>query len=322
MSSDLSGKQGAGSDAPLLVETSNLTKHYGSQVAVENLNLGVRRGEVYGFLGPNGAGKTTTLRMLLGLVKSSSGTASILGGQPGTPEGLSGVGALVESPAFYPYLSGRNNLKVVARLSGVEDIKGRVRKVLKEVDLADRADDKYKKYSLGMKQRLGVAAALLKDPELLILDEPTNGLDPKGMSEMRELIRDVGRGNRTVLLSSHLMNEVEQVCGRVGIINRGKLVAEGTVDELRGKSGLVLRAEPVEEAARVARSIEEIEKVEVRGDAIHLTADPEKSSRIGQKLYSSGVQVSELRTEQRSLEDVFFELTDEERSDGENKEEG
>lgn len=320
MSTEPSAKRDAGSDAPLLVETSKLTKHYGSQVAVEDLNLDVRRGEVYGFLGPNGAGKTTTLRMLLGLIKPSSGKASVLGGKPGTPGSLSGVGALVESPAFYPYLSGRNNLKVVARLSGVEDVKSRVGKVLQEVDLTGRADDKYKKYSLGMKQRLGVAAALLKDPELLILDEPTNGLDPKGMAEMRELIRDVGHGDRTVLLSSHLMNEVEQVCGRVGIISKGKLVAEGAVDELRGKSGLVLKAEPIEEAAEAARSIEEVEEVEVRGDDIHLTADPEKSSQIGQKLYASGVRVSELRTEQRSLEDVFFELTDEERSE-ENKEE-
>ncbi len=298
-----------------VVETKDLTKRYGRKIlAVDELDLSVMRGEVYGFLGPNGAGKTTTLRMLLGLIKPSSGTARVLGGEPGTPGSLSHVGALVESPAFYPYLSGRNNLKVVARLSGVED-KGRIDEVLKEVELTGRASDKYKKYSLGMKQRLGVAAALLKDPELLILDEPTNGLDPKGMAEMRELIRSVGQGDRTVLLSSHLMNEVEQVCGRVGVISKGRLVAEGAVDELRGKSGLVLKAEPIEEAAEAARNIEEVEEVEVREDAIHLTADPEKSSQIGQKLYASGVQVSELHSEQRSLEDVFLELTGEEQEE-------
>ena len=299
-----------------VVETEGLTKRYGRKIlAVDDLDLSVMRGEVYGFLGPNGAGKTTTLRILLGLIKPSSGTARVLGGRPGTPGSLAHVGALVESPAFYPYLSGRNNLKVVARLSGVEDVKGRVEGALEEVDLTGRASDKYKKYSLGMKQRLGVAAALLKDPELLILDEPTNGLDPKGMAEMRDLIRSVGRGERTVLLSSHLMNEVEQVCTRVGVISKGKLVAEGAVDELRGKSGLVLKAEPLEEAVEVARGIEEVEEVEVKGDSIHLTADPENSSKIGQKLYSSGVQVSELRSEQRSLEDVFLELTGEEPGD-------
>lgn len=295
-----------------VVETQGLSKRYGKTLAVNSLGLSVRRGEVYGFLGPNGAGKTTTLRMLLGLIKPSSGNARVLGKEPGTLGGLSGVGALVESPAFYPYLSGRNNLKIVARLSGVEDIKGRVRKVLKEVDLTDRANDKYKKYSLGMKQRLGVAAALLKDPELLILDEPTNGLDPRGMADMRELIREVGKGERTVLLSSHLMGEVEQVCDRVGVIREGELVAEGTVDELRGPGTLLVRAEPMEKAVKVAEELPEVEGVEVRGDgAIRLAADPKKSLEISHKLAGAGVRVGEIRPEQRSLEEVFLELTEE-----------
>lgn len=295
-----------------VVETQGLSKRYGKTLAVNSLGLSVRRGEVYGFLGPNGAGKTTTLRMLLGLIKPSSGNARVLGKEPGTLGGLSGVGALVESPAFYPYLSGRNNLKIVARLSGVEDIKGRVRKVLKEVDLTDRANDKYKKYSLGMKQRLGVAAALLKDPELLILDEPTNGLDPRGMADMRELIREVGKGERTVLLSSHLMGEVEQVCDRVGVIREGELVAEGTVDELRGPGTLLVRAEPTEKAVKVAGELPEVEGVEVRDDgAIRLAADPNKSLEISHKLAGAGVRVGEIRPEQRSLEEVFLELTEE-----------
>lgn len=295
-----------------VVETQGLSKRYGKTLAVNSLGLSVRRGEVYGFLGPNGAGKTTTLRMLLGLIKPSSGNARVLGKEPGTLGGLSGVGALVESPAFYPYLSGRNNLKIVARLSGVEDIKGRVRKVLKEVDLTDRANDKYKKYSLGMKQRLGVAAALLKDPELLILDEPTNGLDPRGMADMRELIREVGKGERTVLLSSHLMGEVEQVCDRVGVIREGELVAEGTVDELRGPGTLLVRAEPMEKAVKVAEELPEVEGVEVRDDgAIRLAADPKKSLEISHKLAGAGVRVGEIRPEQRSLEEVFLELTEE-----------
>jgi ABC-2 type transport system ATP-binding protein len=179
----------------LLVETRGLTKRYGSRiVAVDDLNLTVRRSEVYGFLGPNGAGKTTTLRMLLGLIHPTSGTARVLGEEPGDPSGLAGIGALVESPTFYPYLSGRDNLRGMALMSGVADSKGRVEEVLRQVGLKERAGDKFKKYLLGMKQRPGVAVALLKDPELLILDEPTNGLDPKGMAEVRELIRTLGHG--------------------------------------------------------------------------------------------------------------------------------
>src|ERR687885_1451 len=228
-----------------LVETRDLTKKYGPRiVAVDGVSLTVRRGEVYGFLGPNGAGKTTTLSMLLGLIRPTSGTASVLGRSPGDPEGLARVGALVESPAFYPYLSGRDNLRVIARYAGVP--KERVEEVFDLIDLTDRARDKFATYSLGMKQRLGVAAALLKDPELLILDEPTNGLDPAGMADMRRLVRSLGSGRRTVFLSSHLLSEVEQICDRVGVIQHGRLVAEGTLAELRGASRLLVRVEPIE----------------------------------------------------------------------------
>ena len=187
--------------------------------AVDRLTLRVRRGEVYGFLGPNGAGKTTTLRMLVGLVRPTSGTTTVLGKRPGSPEGLAHIGALIEAPGFYPFLSARDNLRVMAMHAGVGV--GRIAAVLDEVGLDDRADDRFDTYSQGMKQRLGVASALLKDPDVLILDEPTSGLDPKGMAEMRVFIQGLGRGGRTVLLSSHLMPEVEQVCGRVGVIHRG-----------------------------------------------------------------------------------------------------
>lgn len=303
----------SGEESPLLVETQGLTKHYGSRItAVDDLYLSVRRGEVYGFLGPNGAGKTTTLRMLLGLIRPTSGSATVMGSPPGSPQSLDRVGSVVESPAFYPYLSGYDNLDVVARLFGVENPRKRVEEALGQVGLSGRASDKYKKYSLGMKQRLGVAAALLKDPELLILDEPTNGLDPKGMAEMRELIKQIGQGERTVLLSSHLMSEVEQVCSRVGIIHKGRLVTEGLVSELRGKGGLYIKAEPLEEAAEVLRGVEGVESVEIRDGSIHLIANPERASEISQKLFSSGISVSELKAEQRSLEEVFLELTGEE----------
>ncbi len=304
----------------ILVETSGLTKRYGSKItAVDDLDLTVNRGEVYGFLGPNGAGKTTTLRMLLGLIKPSSGKARVLGERPGTPASLSKVGALVESPAFYPYLSGWDNLKVVARYSGAD--KSRIGEVLEQVELSGRAKDKYKKYSLGMKQRLGVAAALLKDPELLILDEPTNGLDPQGMADMRTLIRDLGRGERTVLLSSHLLGEVEQICDRVGVIQKGRLVAEGTVAELRGQSGLYVRAEPVEEAARIAERLAGVEDVQQKDGMLRLTIDPEKAAEINGKLVEAGLRVSELRPAEQTLEEVFLQLTGEQQEPQQQKSE-
>jgi ABC-2 type transport system ATP-binding protein len=290
-----------------LIETNDLGKSYGSITAVRSLNISVRRGEVYGFLGPNGAGKTTTLRMLLGLVKPSSGTAKVLGEEPGSPLGLQGVGALVESPAFYPYLSGRDNLRVMARYCGVPP--QRVAEVLDQVELAGRAKDKFRKYSLGMKQRLGVAAALLKDPELLILDEPTNGLDPKGMADMRAIIRRVGHGERTVLLSSHLLGEVEQVCDRVGVIHKGELLIEGTVDELRGGTGILIRVEPIEEARKIAASLTGVECAQIEDGMLVLDADPERAAEINARLVSEGLRVSELRPVERSLEDAFLELT-------------
>ncbi|MGI8866629.1 MAG: ATP-binding cassette domain-containing protein [Rubrobacteraceae bacterium] len=290
-----------------LVETRGLTKRYGSLTAVSDLNLNVRRGEVYGFLGPNGAGKTTTLRMLLGLIRPSSGDATVIGGSPGTPDSLERVGALVESPAFYPYLSGRDNLRVMARYSGVG--KDRIGEVLDQVELSERAKDTFRTYSLVMKPLLGVAAALLTDPELLILDEPTNGLDPKGMADMRRLIRTLGTGDRTVLLSSHLLGEVEQICDRVGVIQRGELVAQGTVSELRGREGLLIRAEPVKYAHEIAKRLAGVEEVKETDGMLRLTTNPGRAAEINAKLVSAGLRVSEIRPSEQSLEEVFLELT-------------
>ena len=296
-------------DPELLVETRGLTKRYGERiVAVDNLNLHIRRGEVYGFLGPNGAGKTTTLRMLLGLIRPTSGVARVLGEAPGSPESLARVGALVESPAFYPYLSGRDNLRVVARYSGAP--KGRIEEALDQVEMTARAGDKFKTYSLGMKQRLGVAAALVKDPELLILDEPTNGLDPAGMADMRALIRGLGRGERTVLLSSHLLGEVQQICDRVGVIRRGKLVAEGTVEELRGEVSLLVRARPLDRARDLVGRLVGPERVREVDGALQVETEPANAARLNHELVGAGLDVSELRPVERSLEDVFLELTE------------
>ena len=290
----------------LVIQTSDLTKRYGPIVAVNRLNLRVRRGEVYGFLGPNGAGKTTTLRMLLGLAKPTSGSAEVLGSGAGSAASIGQIGALIESPGFYPSLSGRDNLRVMAKHSGA--LKERIGEVLEEVDLAGRAGDRFGDYSQGMKQRLGIAAALLKDPELVILDEPTNGLDPAGMAEIRSFIREL-RGRRTVLLSSHLMHEVEQTCDRVGVISNGSLIREGTVDELRGASTLRMVAHPLQGARQLIETMPQVETVEVMDGALRVTTDSTAAASINKELVNAGFAVSELGPERASLEEVFLSLT-------------
>lgn len=297
-----------------VVEASGLTKRYGrDEAAVDGLDLEIHRGEIYGLLGPNGAGKTTTLRMLLGLIRPTSGDVRVLGADPGGLSGIGGVGSLVEEPTFYPYLSGRENLGMIARLSGLREAGSNVEEALSRVGLKEASGSKFKKYSLGMKQRLGVAAALVADPQLLIMDEPTNGLDPRGMAEMRDLILALGQGERTVVLSSHLMGEVEQTCDRVGMIQRGQLVAEGGMDEIRGSDEVVVRAEPVEEALGVAGECPQVQRAELAGeDCIRLLADQESIPEVVERLVGAGVRVKELRPQRRSLESAFLELTDSE----------
>ena len=293
-----------------VVETHGLTKRFGSGVlAVNSVDMSVRRGEVYGFLGPNGAGKTTTLRMLVGLIRPTSGSATVAGHAPGDPGGLGRIGSLIESPGFYPYLSGRENLRVIADLASVKQ--RRVDEVLDIVELSTRASRKFGTYSTGMKQRLGVAAALLKDPELLILDEPTNGLDPQGMAEMRKLIKDIGQGDRTVLLSSHLLGEVEQICDRVGVISNGKLVKQSTVQDLLGEEGVLVRATDLDHAQEVLSKMFGPEAITRQDGALHLKTKPSNSVEINRQLVTAGIGVSELRPFERSLEEVFFQLTGE-----------
>ncbi len=293
-----------------IVETHSLSKRYGNGVlAVDSVDMSVRRGEVYGFLGPNGAGKTTTLRMLVGLIRPTSGTAAVAGHAPGDPAGLARTGSLIEAPGFYPYLSGRENLRVVADMASVDG--RRVEEVLDVVELRSRASRKFGTYSTGMKQRLGVAAAMLKDPDLLILDEPTNGLDPQGMAEMRKLIKDIGQGDRTVLLSSHLLGEVEQICDRVGVISNGRLVKQSTVQDLIGEEGVLVRAQPIDQAQELLTKMFGIDAISRQDGAIHLKTKPENSVQVNRMLMAAGVDVSELRTFERSLEEVFFQLTGE-----------
>ena len=291
-----------------MVEAHGLTKRYGGHTAVDGISLTVRRGEVYGFLGPNGAGKTTTLRMLLGLVIPSSGQVSLLGERPGTPTAVARAGSLVEGPAFYPYLSGRDNLRVLAKYAGVPA--GRVDQVLEVVALDGRGTDRFATYSLGMQQRLGVAAALLKDPELLILDEPTNGLDPAGMRDMRRLLRELGTGGRTVVLSSHLMSEVQQICDRVGVIDHGRMLTESTVAELRGGGELLVRATPSDLALEKLAAMPELERVRLDAGVLRIRADDKHTADITRTLVTAGIAVTEVRRDTRQLEDVFFEMTD------------
>src|SRR2546427_9800611 len=217
----------------VVLRTRNLSKHYGKRLAVDNLNLEVKRGEIFGFLGPNGAGKTTTIRMALGLIAPTSGSVEILGQDvfAHRAQVLPRVGELVETPALYTYLSGRNNLREVASVL-VSVPQARLDAVLDLVGLGIRQKDRVRTYSLGMKQRLGVAIALLQDPDVLVLDEPANGLDPAGIVEMRDLMHRLSAEGKTVFISSHLLTEVQQICTRVAIIHLGKLITESTVEEL------------------------------------------------------------------------------------------
>ena len=292
------------------VQTAGLTKTYGDLVAVDSVEMEVRPGEVYGFLGPNGAGKTTTLRMLLGLVRPSAGTIRILGkGHDTSPaERLERVGALVEGPAFYPFLSGRDNLCALAVRGQVP--RERVQEVLDLVDLADRAKDRYSTYSLGMKQRLGLAAALLKRPDLLVLDEPTNGLDPAGMADLRVTLRGLASDGCTVLLSSHLLGEVRQICDRVGVISRGRIVTQKPVSELGGAPTLLVVAAPMDRAHDKAQRMLGPDAVQVTESALHLAVEPDMAAAINRALVAEGIAVHELRWHEPDLERAFFELTE------------
>lgn len=293
----------------LVVQTDGLTKRYGDRLAVDSVSMTVRRGEVYGFLGPNGAGKTTTLRMMLGLIRPTAGTASVLGTTAGRPEVIARVGALVEGPGFFPYLSGRDNLRVMARYRSLGD--DAVEAALARVDLTDRADDRFKAYSLGMKQRLGVASALMGDPELIVLDEPTNGLDPAGMADMRSLVVSLARGGQTVLLSSHLLAEVQEICDRVGVINGGRLLREARVDELRREASLRVRATPEDTAIAVAMRVAGEDAVRRTPLGLELAMTGDRAPGLVRDLVTAGADVHEVSPTERSLEEVFFEMTTE-----------
>ncbi len=299
------------SPGTVVLRVSGLRKRFGAITAVDGLDLEVRAGEVHGFLGPNGAGKSTTAGMILGLIRPDAGHIELLGQEiTAQREGIRRlIGAVVEAPAFYPFLSGRDNLRALALAAGGVSRPG-IEALLAQVGLAERAADRYQTYSLGMRQRLGIAAALLTDPVLVILDEPTNGLDPAGQREVRALIPQLAREGRAVLLASHLLHEVEQVCDRVTIIRRGRLVASGTVEELLRRGGsLEITITAPEQAAAVLRALPFVERVSVDGTRLTVTAPPERGADLNRALAAHGLYAAAIVPRRSTLEDVFLELT-------------
>lgn len=315
-------------DDSLVISTSGLTKMFDTLVAVNNLDLKVQRGDVFGFLGPNGSGKTTTIRMLLGLIRPTAGTIDLFGMDHATrlSEILPRVGAIVETPVFYPYLSGVDNLRIVAAASGMQlgrVNQARIDEVLDLVDLSMRGNDAYRKYSLGMKQRLAIGAALLTDPELILLDEPTNGLDPAGVHEIRQLILRLSAVGKTIFLSSHILYEIQQVCNRVAILQKGHLLKQGTVQELlREGEQLVVRLGTLEQTQQALVVLQQASEQEMdwistissgidkkKQPALFLDAPLARSQEITALLARRHLYIAEMYQEQASLEAFFLELT-------------
>jgi ABC-2 type transport system ATP-binding protein len=296
------------------IEARGLVKRYGDVTAVDHVDLTVRTGDVYGYLGPNGAGKTTSLRMLLGLIRPDAGAARLFGRDP-LLEGaraLDGVAGFVEAPRFYPYLSGRKNLELVAALDG-GDAPERIDDALETVDLAKRAHDKVRGYSHGMKQRLGIAGALLRDPKLLLLDEPTTGLDPAGMRDMRALVHRLAEDGLTVLLSSHLMDEVEDLCDRVAIVRTGKVVHEGSLPELLASTAgrYTLRTTDDMRAAAIAADRPGISDVRFsEAGGLTLQAGEEAATALSIVLGEAGIGIAALVPRTATLEELFFRMTE------------
>jgi ABC-2 type transport system ATP-binding protein len=301
------------SDAPPIAAR-GLVKRYGRIVAVDHVDLTVEPGDVFGYLGPNGAGKTTSLRMMLGLIRPSEGSVRLFGRDPlvDGARALDGVAGFVEGPRFYPYLSARKNLRLLADYDG-NGAASRIEEVLELVELRDRADDRVGTYSHGMGQRLGIAASLLRRPRLLLLDEPTTGLDPAGMRDMRDLVRRLAGQGITVLLSSHLLGEVEEVCNRVAIIRKGRIVYEGSLNELLASAGggYRLRTSDPERARAVCSGQAGLEGVQATNGEVRFRADEEAVAALSIALGQARVGITALVPESASLEQLFLGLTEE-----------
>ena len=293
------------------IEVKNLSKHYEEVSAVDNVSFNVPLGSICGFIGPNGSGKTTTIRMLLGLIAPTDGTGTVLGYDITQPSKyLEHVGAMIEGPAFYPMLSGRENLAIFARLGGIDQ--DRIDPLLDLVGLGPRGKHKFKTYSLGMKQRLGIAAALLPKPKLLMLDEPTNGLDPVGIQEIRELITRLASDGTTVFVSSHILAELEIICDTLVMYRKGKLLYNGLKSELLANQTILLNIE-IEYSVDLSRAVEVVTKlgfeVNVDGGKLLIEADRESGAGINRALNSAGITANLIVAQQPTLEETFFTMT-------------
>ena len=295
------------------ITASDLTKMYGDRAALSHGNFIVPEGSICGFVGPNGSGKTTTIRMLLGLIAPSGGTGTVLGESILHPEKyLPYVGAMIEGPAFYPALSGRENLKVLAELGGFP--LSRVDQLLEKVDLADRGGSKFKTYSLGMKQRLGIAAALLPNPKLLILDEPTNGLDPSGIQEVRGIIRDLANTGTTVFVSSHILSELEMICEYLVMLREGEVIFSGRTQELLSEQKPIIIAKPEYEVdlnTLAKKLIESGFTNSIINGSLHIEAGQEASAAINRMAFEAGITLASISVVLPTLEETFFEMTGE-----------
>jgi ABC-2 type transport system ATP-binding protein len=298
----------------LVLEAIGLTKRFKNFTAVDDLSFQVRQGEVLGFLGPNGAGKSTTVGMILGLIHPDQGTVRIMGTDLKDDSSLvaNHIGAIIENPAFYPYLSGRDNLEAHALAVGGVPA-GRIDELLRLVNLHERAGDKFKNYSLGMKQRLGIASTLLTSPALVILDEPTNGLDPAGQREIRDIIPRLADEGHSVLLASHMLHEVEQVSDRVAIVRRGKLITEGSVDDLLRRGGyieVIVPGADQEAALRAIRRVPVVEQVTVEQGRLIVVAPDDAGAAINRSLFEQGMVAGSITAKHSTLEDLFLEMTE------------
>jgi ABC-2 type transport system ATP-binding protein len=296
------------------IVASKLSKRYKEVLAVDGVDIDLPRGVVGGFVGPNGAGKTTTIQLLLGLVRPTGGSAKVLGESIEHPyRYIRRVGALIEAPAFYPALSGRRNLRVLTKLGRLDG--SRIDEVLAAVELSARADDRVKTYSLGMKQRLGVAAALLPDPDLVILDEPTNGLDPGGIREMRSVMRGLADRGITVLVSSHLLREIEAICDHLMMIDHGRIVFQGPIAGLLDAqaTGIVARPENAADLEQLAALCAAAGKpARIDGDAVRVTAEESWAAELNRQAFAAGITLRGLDVSRATLEEAFFAITDDE----------
>jgi len=299
--------------SPLALDVADLSKKYGDRMALSHANFEVPLGSICGFVGPNGSGKTTTIRMLLGLIKPTTGSGHVLGESITQPEKyLPNVGAMIEGPAFYPALTGKQNLAVLAKLGGFATEP--IQELLDLVDLGDRGDSKFKTYSLGMKQRLGIAAALLPNPKLLVLDEPTNGLDPAGIHEIRTLLRKLADSGTTVFVSSHLLSEIEMISDYLVMLRQGKVIFSGkTIDLLAAQKPVIIaKPEDAKDLARLCEIASKLgERAVIKTDVVEVSGDINFSSKLNKAAFDAGIILSSLTPVRPTLEDTFFEMTGE-----------